>query len=92
MRRSVRLSRTDIHFFCPGAPRRPSPLTPMLADDARAKVLIEHWLEPDGQTEFQFSGTVPNSVTAKAKPSARASQSRRKSGKTRNATPPSVSI
>jgi hypothetical protein len=70
----------------------PQPLTPMLADDARAKVLIEHWLKPDGQTEVQFSDTVPSTVTAKAKPSARASQSRSKPGKTRNAIPPSFSI
>ena len=74
----------------PGEP--PQPLTLMLADDARAEVIIEHWLKPDGQTELQFSGTVASTVTAKAKPSARASQSRRKPGNTHNATPPSFSI
>ena len=70
----------------------PQPLTPMLADGARAKVLIEHWLKPDGQTELQFSGTVPRTATAKAKSSARTTQGRSKPGKTRNAIPPSFSI
>ena len=64
----------------------------MLAADACAKVLIEPWLKPDGQTEPQFAGAVPTAVTAKAKPSACASQSRSKPGKTHNAIPPSFSI
>jgi hypothetical protein len=70
----------------------PQPLTPMLADDARAKVLIEHWLKPHSQTELQSSDAVPSTVTAKAKPAARATQSRRKPGKTPSAIPPSFSI
>ena len=74
-------------------PKEPSqPLTPMLADDAPAKVLIEHWLDPDGQSELDFSGVPSKTVPIAARPSAHPHPSRRKSGKPSQESPSHFSI
>ena len=70
----------------------PLPLTPMLADDAPAKVLIEHRLDPDGQSELDFSGAPSKTVPTATKPSAHPHPSRRKSGKPSQDIPSHFSI
>jgi hypothetical protein len=70
----------------------PQPLTPMLADDAPAKVLIEHRLDPDGQSELDFSGAPSKTVPTATKPSAHPHPSRRKSGKPSQDIPSHFSI
>jgi hypothetical protein len=64
----------------------------MLADDAPAKVLIEHRLDPDGQSELDFSGAAPRTVRTAAESSGHPRSSRRKPGKPSQDIPSHFSI